>query len=49
VTRVIRARLGEEVVEIVNKNYKVPEFNETGTSVHGAVRIDKVGGVSNVE
>jgi type IV secretion system protein VirB9 len=49
VTRVIRARLGEEVIEIVNKNYKVPEFNETGTSVHGAVRIDKVGEVNNVE
>lgn len=49
VTRIIRARLGNEVVEIVNKNYKVPEFNETGTSVHGAVRVEKVSGVQNVE
>lgn len=48
VTRVIRARLGNEVVEIVNRNYKVPAFNETGTSVHGAVRVDKAG-VRNVE
>lgn len=49
VTRVIRARLGNDMIEIVNRDYKVPEFNDTGTSVHGAVRVEKAGGVRNVE
>ncbi|MDQ1817824.1 TrbG/VirB9 family P-type conjugative transfer protein [Massilia sp. CCM 9210] len=46
---IIRARLGEDMIEIVNRNYKVPEYNNTGTSVHGAVRVEKSGGVRNVE
>ena len=44
VVPVIRARLGSDVIEIVNKNFKVPEFNTTGMSEHGAVRIDKQSG-----
>lgn len=41
VVKVIRARLNDDVIEIVNKNYQLPEFNETGTSVHGAVRVER--------
>lgn len=49
VTPVIVARLGTEVIQIVNRNYKVPAFNATDTSVHGAVRVEKVNGVRDVE
>jgi type IV secretion system protein VirB9 len=48
VTRTIRARLGSELVEIVNHHYNVPNFNKTGTSEHGAVRVEK-SGVRNVQ
>lgn len=41
VVPIIRARLNDSVIEIVNKNYRRPEFNEFGTSVHGAVRVEK--------
>jgi type IV secretion system protein VirB9 len=41
VIRVIRVRLGNDVIEITNKNYVAPKFNGTGTSVQGAVRIEK--------
>lgn len=41
VVAVLRARLNDSVIEITNKAYRVPEFNEFGTSVHGAVRVDK--------
>ena len=46
-TRTIRARLGNDVIEIVNLNYKLPEFNKTGSSEHGTVRADKNVGVLN--
>ena len=41
VTRVVRARLNNEVIEIVNNNYEVPSFNKTGTGVSGTVRVDR--------
>lgn len=39
--RRVRARLGKDVIEIVNDNYQVPAFNKTGSSEIGAVRIGK--------
>lgn len=41
VIRTVRARQGNDVIEIVNKGYVLPKLNMTGTSVHGAVRVDK--------
>lgn len=41
VIRTVRARLGQQVIEIVNKSYVLPKFDQRGTSVHGAVRVDK--------
>ena len=41
VIRTVRARLGDQVIEIVNRAYTLPKFNQTGTSVPGAVRVDK--------
>lgn len=41
VIRTVRARLGDQVIEIINRAYKLPKFNETGTSVPGAVRADR--------
>lgn len=41
VIRTVRARMGDEVIEIVNRAYTLPKFNETGTSVPGAVRVDR--------
>lgn len=41
VIRTIKARLGKEVIEITNKNYIAPAFNQNKTGVHGAVRVTK--------
>ena len=41
VIRTVRARMGDQVIEIINRAYTLPKFNETGTSVPGAVRVDK--------
>ena len=41
VIRTIRARLNKDVVEITNDKYVLPEFNTTGTSAHGAVRVER--------
>jgi type IV secretion system protein VirB9 len=41
VIRTVRARLGKEVIEIVNNNYQLPKFNRLGAGVSGAVRIEK--------
>ncbi|HHW4679567.1 MAG TPA: TrbG/VirB9 family P-type conjugative transfer protein [Xylella sp.] len=41
VIRLVRARLGDQVIEIINKAYTLPAFNDTGTSIPGAVRVDK--------
>ncbi|AIC11737.1 TrbG/VirB9 family P-type conjugative transfer protein [Xylella fastidiosa] len=41
VIRTVRARLGNQVIEIINRAYKLPKFNETGTSVPGAMRTDR--------
>lgn len=41
VVRTVRARMGNSVIEILNKGYSLPAFNQTGTSVPGTVRIDK--------
>ncbi|MCW5223645.1 conjugal transfer protein TrbG (plasmid) [Verminephrobacter aporrectodeae subsp. tuberculatae] len=40
VIRTVRARMGDQVIEIINRAYTQPKFNETGTSVPGAVRVD---------
>lgn len=40
VIRTVRARMGDQVIEIINRAYALPKFNETGTSVPGAVRVD---------
>jgi type IV secretion system protein VirB9 len=41
VGRTLRGRLGNEVIEIINRNYKVPKFNVTGSGIPGAVRVEK--------
>jgi type IV secretion system protein VirB9 len=41
VIRKVRARLGAEVIEIVNKGFSVPDANMSGTDEHGAVRVEK--------
>ncbi|MRD49392.1 conjugal transfer protein TrbG [Caenimonas koreensis DSM 17982] len=41
VIRTVRARMGDSVIEIVNKGYVLPKFNESGTGVPGTVRVDK--------
>lgn len=41
VIRTVRAREGKDVIEIVNQHYVEPKLNMTGTSVYGAVRVDK--------
>lgn len=43
VVRKARARLGDEVIEIVNLSYKVPKFNTTGAGMPGEVRVEKGG------
>lgn len=40
VTQTIRARLNDEVIEIINKGYVLPKFNKNGAGQAGAVRID---------
>jgi type IV secretion system protein VirB9 len=37
----VRARMGPSVIEIVNRSYKLPAFNRTGTGRPGTVRVDK--------
>lgn len=39
VVRMIRVRLGKEVIEIVNDDYKVPSFNSAGTGDFDSVRL----------
>jgi len=41
VIRTVRARLGDQVIEIINRSYAQPKFNETKTGVPGVVRVDK--------
>jgi len=41
VIRTVRARLGNDVIEIVNQNYQLPKFNKTGSGVSGAIRLEK--------
>jgi len=41
VTRTVRARLGSQVIEIINKGFSIPKVNMTGTAEHGAVRVEK--------
>lgn len=41
VVKVARARMGDSVIEIINKGYVLPKFNQAGTSVPGAVRVEK--------
>lgn len=41
VIRTARARLGDAVIEIVNKSYELPKLNTTGTSEHGTVRTER--------
>lgn len=41
VIRTVRARMGNEVIEIINRSYKLPKFNSTGSGVHGVVRVEK--------
>lgn len=40
VTQTIRARLNDEVIEIINKGYVLPKFNKNGVGQAGAVRIE---------
>src|SRR5262249_34961475 len=47
VARVVRARLGEDVIEIVNHAYGTPSFNNSGATEHGAVRVEKAGATVN--
>lgn len=41
VIRTVRARLGNDVIEIVNRHYILPKFNTHGTGLPGMVRIEK--------
>ncbi len=47
VIRTVRARLGNQVIEIINRAYKLPKFNETGTSTFLALCVQI--GTSNHE
>lgn len=38
VIRVVEARFGKDVIEIVNSNYKLPKLNKNGAGIYGAVR-----------
>ena len=42
VVRTARARLGDDVIEIINKAYVAPKLKNSGTSAHGTVRVEKV-------
>lgn len=41
VIRTIRARLNNDIVEIINNNYLLPNLNTTGSSAAGVVRVEK--------
>lgn len=41
VIRTIRARLGNEVIELINRNYKLPKFNTNRAGLPGSVRVEK--------
>lgn len=41
VIRVARARLGDEVIEVVNNAYRRPKLDNNGAGIHGAVRTEK--------
>lgn len=41
VIRTARLRLGNEVIEVINKNYQQPKFNASGSSEYGSVRVEK--------
>lgn len=41
VIQTVRARMNGDVIEIINNSYKPPKFNRTGTTEHGAVRVEK--------
>lgn len=41
VIRTIRARLNNDIVEIINNNYVLPNLNTTGSSAAGVVRVEK--------
>jgi len=43
VIRMARVRLNEQVIEIYNRRYKVPEINKTGAGAYGAVRVGREG------
>lgn len=41
VIRTVRARLNNDVVEIINDNYVLPSLNTSGSSASGVVRVNK--------
>lgn len=41
VIRTVMVRLGEQVIEITNRGYKLPALNTTGSSEHGVVRTER--------
>ncbi|MDM0029130.1 TrbG/VirB9 family P-type conjugative transfer protein [Variovorax saccharolyticus] len=41
VIRTVRARLGNEVIEVINHSYKLPKFNTNGAGDPGTVRVEK--------
>jgi type IV secretion system protein VirB9 len=44
VIRRVRVRFNEQVIEIHNRGYRLPSLNRTGSSEHGAVRVESGGG-----
>lgn len=40
VIQVARVRLGKDVIEVVNKAYKLPKFNKFGAGMNGTIRIE---------
>lgn len=40
VIQMVRIRLGKEVIEVINKSYKLPKFNKFGTGMNGTIRIE---------
>jgi type IV secretion system protein VirB9 len=41
VIRTVRARFNEQVIEIYNRDYKLPALNRAGAGEHGAVRVEQ--------
>lgn len=41
VIRTVRARSGNDVIEIINQGYEPAKFNQYGTSEYGAIRVEK--------